>query len=163
MISRETWKNTYRTPCPSLFLWVAYNRYVLEHLQTHSRYDLGFVHIYGPMMTSSNGKIFLVTGPLLGEPIGHRWTPFTKRVTRRFGVFCAWTNYWSTNQDASDLWRHHAHYNVTVVPHFDFTYLDRPRLFIFPFEVIILLSSVYSFCIRRCKYNISLTCLTWTN
>ena len=29
-------------------------------------------------MTSSNGSIFLVTGPLWGEFTGHRWIPFTK-------------------------------------------------------------------------------------
>ena len=31
-----------------------------------------------PMMTSSNGNIFRVTGPLRGEPTGHRWIPLTK-------------------------------------------------------------------------------------
>ena len=30
------------------------------------------------MMTSSNGRIFRVTGPLWGESIGHRWIPHTK-------------------------------------------------------------------------------------
>ena len=30
------------------------------------------------MMTSSNGNIFRVTGPLCGEFTGHRWTPCTK-------------------------------------------------------------------------------------
>ena len=30
------------------------------------------------MMTSSNGNIFRVTGPLCGEFIGHRWIPLTK-------------------------------------------------------------------------------------
>ena len=30
------------------------------------------------MMTSSNGNIFLVIGPLLGEFTGHRWISFTK-------------------------------------------------------------------------------------
>ena len=30
------------------------------------------------MMTSSNGNIFRVTGPLWGESTGHRWIPFTK-------------------------------------------------------------------------------------
>ena len=33
----------------------------------------------GPdMMTSSNGNIFRVTGPLWGENNGHRWIPLTK-------------------------------------------------------------------------------------
>ena len=30
------------------------------------------------MMTSSNGNIFYVTGPLCGEFTGHRWIPLTK-------------------------------------------------------------------------------------
>ena len=29
-------------------------------------------------MTSHNGKIFRVTGPLWGESTGHRWIPLTK-------------------------------------------------------------------------------------
>ena len=32
---------------------------------------------YIPMMTSSNGNIFRVTGPLCGEFTGHRWIPLT--------------------------------------------------------------------------------------
>ena len=30
------------------------------------------------MMTSSNGNVFRVTGPLCGEFTGHRWIPLTK-------------------------------------------------------------------------------------
>ena len=29
-------------------------------------------------MTSSNGNIFRITGPLFGESTGHRWIPLTK-------------------------------------------------------------------------------------
>ena len=39
------------------------------------------------MMTSSNGNIFRVTGPLCGEFTGHRWIPRTKARTRSFDVF----------------------------------------------------------------------------
>ena len=39
------------------------------------------------MMTSSNGNMFRVTGPLGGEFTGPRWIPLTKAVTRSFGVF----------------------------------------------------------------------------
>ena len=38
-------------------------------------------------MTSSNGNIFRVTGPLCGEFIGHRWIPLKRPVTQSFGVF----------------------------------------------------------------------------
>ena len=39
------------------------------------------------MMTSSNGNIFRVTGPLWGEFTDHRWIPLTKPVTWSFDVF----------------------------------------------------------------------------
>ena len=39
------------------------------------------------MMTSSNGIIFRVPGPLCGEFTGHRWIPLTKPVTRSVDVF----------------------------------------------------------------------------
>ena len=39
------------------------------------------------MMTSSNGNIFRVIGPLCGEIIGHRWIPPQRPVTRSFDVF----------------------------------------------------------------------------
>ena len=32
----------------------------------------------GTMVTSSNGNIFHVTGPLCGKSTGHRWIPITK-------------------------------------------------------------------------------------
>ena len=35
-------------------------------------------HAFSSMMTSSNGNIFRVTGPLCGEFTGHRWIPLTK-------------------------------------------------------------------------------------
>ena len=39
------------------------------------------------MMTSSNGNIFRVTGPLCGEFTGPRWIPAQRPVTRSFDVF----------------------------------------------------------------------------
>ena len=39
------------------------------------------------MMTSSNGNIFRVAGPLCGEFTGHRWIPSQRPVTRSFNVF----------------------------------------------------------------------------
>ena len=38
------------------------------------------------MMTSSNGNIFRVTGPLCGEFTGPRWIPSERPVTRSFDV-----------------------------------------------------------------------------
>ena len=39
------------------------------------------------MMTSSNGIIFRVTGPLCGEFTGDRWIPSERPVARSFDVF----------------------------------------------------------------------------
>ena len=70
------------------------------------------------MITSSNGNIFRVTGPLCGEFTGHRWIPNTKsqwRGTLMFFFFfiCAWIKVWVNNREAGDLrrqsrsfWRH---------------------------------------------------------
>ena len=96
------------------------------------------------VMTSSNGIIFRVSGPLWGESIGHR--PSQRPVTRSFDVFfglCfwfwliilftrvegsqknnaylagtvknAWTNGGVNNRDAGGLRLHRAHYDVTVM------------------------------------------------
>ena len=32
-----------------------------------------------------------------------------------FSLISAWTNSWVNNQNAGDLWRHHAHYDATVI------------------------------------------------
>ena len=39
------------------------------------------------MMTSSNGNLFRVTGPLWGEFTGHRWIPLTKASDAELGCF----------------------------------------------------------------------------
>ena len=39
------------------------------------------------MMTSSNGNIFRVTGPLCGEFTDHRWTPLTKASSAELWCF----------------------------------------------------------------------------
>ena len=75
------------------------------------------------MMTSSNGNIFRVTGPLCGEFPGHRGFPPRKgqcRGTLIFSLICAWTKARAKNRNpeswnADDLRRHHAHYEVTVM------------------------------------------------
>ena len=47
----------------------------------------------GAMMTSSNGNIFRVTGPLSGEFTGHRWIPLTKASDAEL-----WSFLWSAPQ-----------------------------------------------------------------
>ena len=64
------------------------------------------------MLTSSNGHIFRITGPMCGEftPYKGQW-----RGTLIFYLMCAWTNGWVSTRDASDLRRNRAHYNITVM------------------------------------------------
>ena len=67
------------------------------------------------MMTSLNGNIFRVTGPLCGEFIGHRWIPTQRPMTRNFDVFFdlrlnkrlskqSWD--WWFETPSGSLWRH---------------------------------------------------------
>ena len=66
------------------------------------------------MMTSSNGNIFRVTGPLCGEFTGPGEFPTQRPVTRSFDVFfdlCL--NKWLS--EAGDLRRYRAHYDVIVM------------------------------------------------
>ena len=82
-----------------------------------NRLVLGYLQLSGFMMTSSNGNIFRVTGPLWRESTGDRWLPLTKASDAELWCFlwyCAWTNAWTNNRDAGDLRRNRAHYNVIV-------------------------------------------------
>ena len=70
------------------------------------------------MMTSSNGNIFRVTGPLCGELTGHFFISPHKgqwREALMFSLICAWINSWVNNGEAGDLRRHCAHYDVIVM------------------------------------------------
>ena len=51
-----------------------------------------------PMMTSSNGNIFRVTGPLCRASTGHRWIPLTKASDAEF-----WCFLWSAPEQTSEL------------------------------------------------------------
>ena len=75
------------------------------------------------MMTSSNGNIFRVTGPLCGEFNGDRWILHTKasdadlffdlRPNKRLS-----TNW--NNGEAGDSRRHRVHYAVTIMSEVSF-------------------------------------------
>ena len=65
-------------------------------------------------MTSSNGNIFRVTGPLWGwlvysPPKGHG------RGALMFYLICAWTNGWANKRHTGYLRHCQAHYDVTVM------------------------------------------------
>ena len=75
------------------------------------------------MMTSSNGNIFRVAGPLCGNspvtgefPSQGQW-----RGAWMISLICAWTNGWVNNRDACDLRCHRAHYDISVMWIFSFT------------------------------------------
>ena len=102
-----------------------YNKTVPNHnktLQSANRLHSFWIYcVYRKMpihmMTSSNGNIFCVTGPLCGEFTVHRWIPLTKASDAELWCFfiCAWINGWVNHREAGD-WRHHrAHYDVTVM------------------------------------------------
>ena len=70
------------------------------------------------MMTSSNGNLFRVTGPLCEEFTGDRWIPRTKASDAELWCFlwsAPWTNGWINNREAGDLRRRSAHYDVIVM------------------------------------------------
>ena len=69
------------------------------------------------MMTSSNGNIFRVTGPLCGEFTGPGEFPTQRPVMRSFDVFfdLRLNNDWVNNREAGDLRRHRGHYGVTLM------------------------------------------------
>ena len=59
------------------------------------------------MMTSSNGNIFRVTGPLCGEFTGPRWIPRTKASDAELWCFL--------HRETGDLRRQCGHYDVIVM------------------------------------------------
>ena len=70
------------------------------------------------MMTSSNGNISRVTGPLWGEFTGPWWISLTKASDAELWCLffiCARINHWVKNREAGDLRRHRAHYDDTVM------------------------------------------------
>ena len=69
------------------------------------------------MMTSSNGNIFCVTGPLCVAFTVHRWILTKGPVTQSFDIFfdLLLNEGWVNNHEAGDLRRHRIHYDVTVI------------------------------------------------
>ena len=76
-------------------------------------------HDMETIMTSSNGDIFRVIGPLCGEFTGQGWIPLTKASDAELWCFfiCAWIRGWINNREAGDLRCHRALYDV-IVMHF---------------------------------------------
>ena len=70
-------------------------------------------------MTSSNGNIFQVTGPLFGDFTSEWPVNFLHKDQWRgalmFSLICAWIYSWVNNREAGDLRRHHAHYDFILM------------------------------------------------
>ena len=95
--------------------------YMVFHLSRFSTImkTLVYRHSY-TMMTSSNGNIFRVTGPLCGEFTGPPVNSPHKgqwRGALMFPLICVWINDWVNNREAGDLRRYRGHYDVTVMTH----------------------------------------------
>ena len=73
---------------------------------------------YQPMMTSSNGNIFRVTGPCVGNSTVPVISPHKGQWRRAlmFSLICVWINGWVNNREAGDLRRHRGHDDVSVLP-----------------------------------------------
>ena len=81
------------------------------------RYPRGIYFTRFDMMTSSNGNIFRVTGPLCGKFTGPGEFPHKGqwRGVLIASLICVWINGWVNNREAGDLRRYCAHYDVTVM------------------------------------------------
>ena len=75
------------------------------------------VHAQVFMMTSWNGNIFCITGPLCGNHQSLVNSPHKGQWRRALMVFfiCTWINSWVDNREAGDLRCHHTHYDVIVM------------------------------------------------
>ena len=100
-----------------VYLWIPF-----VQVTNYVRYDLTHnpcqVYIFFHHDDINKWKHFRFTGPLWGESISHRWIPVTRgqwHGALLFYLICAWTNGWENDRDVSDLRRHGAHYDVTVV------------------------------------------------
>ena len=74
-------------------------------------------HTHLCMMTSSNGKIFRITGHLCKEFSSHQWIPRTKASDTElwcFLWFAPWINGWVNDCKAGDLRGHRAHYGTAI-------------------------------------------------
>ena len=122
-------------------------------------------------MTSSNGNIFRVTGPLCGEFTGHRWIPLTKASDTELRCFF-WSapeiNGWTNNLEAGDLRRHRGHYVVTVmilwIMHavvFSLASFYKIRCIFGAETNIIAWSSSYILVYKRCGIGQNFRNLTW--
>ena len=79
-VKKLKWVNTAsaQNGSKSLPIFVFHIHHICKYMPLPLIYALAADHAIQYMMTSSNGNIFHVTGPLCGEFTGDRWIPLTK-------------------------------------------------------------------------------------
>ena len=100
----------------------------LEYNRSHTVTITTHIAVPYFMMTSSNGNIFRVTGPLCGEispvPVNSlhkgQW-----RGALMFSLICVWISDWVNNREAGDLRRYRGHYHVSVMLWFGGAYMHQ--------------------------------------
>ena len=82
----------------------------------HNKTQQTAIHVYDYlMMTSSNGNLFGVTGPLWGECIGHRWIPLTKASDAGCFLSCAPEQKIGQSVQMPVIWDVMAHIDVILI------------------------------------------------
>ena len=97
--------------------WFERNQIIFMFLQIYQSPLTRIVFASEYMMTSSNGNIFRVTGPLCGEFTGPGEFPAQRPVTQSFDVFfdLRLNKRLSKQPEAGDFRRHRGHYDVNVM------------------------------------------------
>ena len=90
------------------------NQIILAVLIYAKEMDYNLSHGEQRTMTSSNGNIFRVTGPLWGESTSSPMD-FPNKGQWRGALIFIWSSEQMVNRDAGDLRRHRAHYDVPVM------------------------------------------------
>ena len=79
--------------CITSFWWMSatYQFHSIDNASIHRHIHLTYI------MTSSNGNIFRVTGPLCGEFIGQPWIPRTKASDAEHWCFLWYASEWTAD------------------------------------------------------------------
>ena len=99
-------------------LYILHNH--LNSSSVHAVYSLCIAAVFQwrihTMITSSNGNIFRVTGPLwIHRSLVNSPHKGQRRGALMFSLICTWINGWVNNREAGDLRCHWAHYDVTAM------------------------------------------------
>ena len=106
----------YKVTMPFVMPWEGFRRYLIDYSTFNAFYRSLIVIITVSIMTSSNGNIFHVTGPLCGEFTGHWWFPNSKASDVELWCFfdlrlnkplSKQSRDWWFETQLGSLWRHY--------------------------------------------------------